>query len=131
MSITAHGYTYTETEARQRIALLAKRNEEIGASDGRVTEINALNVELAKAADAEQQRRHRAFLEEEVRKAKSELAAMKDWGRRNEPAMHRIEYEDAVTGRRPILRHTTEDGFLKAIIRLYSDPERYNVIHVD
>jgi hypothetical protein len=131
MRITAHGYTYTETEARQRIALLAKRNEEIGDSDGRVTEINALNAELAKAGKAAQDYRHRAFLAEEVHKAKSELAVMKEWGRRNEPAMHRIEYEDLVTGRRPILRHTTEDGFLKAIIRLYSNPERYNVIHVD
>jgi len=46
--IKAHGVTYTSVEqARERIADLEAKNARIGASDGRVTEINAIKDALA------------------------------------------------------------------------------------
>lgn len=55
MQITAHGKTFpTIEDARSQIAYLTSQNELHGASDGRVTEINA--VEAAIAAHTKQAR---------------------------------------------------------------------------
>lgn len=69
--------------------------------------------------------------EQQVKEARAELARMKENGRRNEPADHRIEYANLDgTGRR-VSHLTTRDGFLKAIIRLYSAPDKFDVLFVD
>jgi len=41
-TITAHGASYTEVEAIERMVTLIGLNNDLGESDGRVTEINAL-----------------------------------------------------------------------------------------
>ena len=83
-----------------------------------------------KAARAETLKRD-MWHEAQVRDARAELARMKEWGQRNEPADHRIEYANLDgTGRR-VSRLTTRDGFLKAIIRLYTNRDKFDVYHVD
>jgi hypothetical protein len=54
--IKAHGVTYTTVEqAREAIADLQAKNEAYGASDGRVTEINAIEAAIAEATPAVEQ----------------------------------------------------------------------------
>lgn len=51
--INAHGVTYTTVEqAREAVAALEADNARYGASDGRVTEINAINAAIAEQAPA-------------------------------------------------------------------------------
>jgi hypothetical protein len=141
--ITVHGRAYTVDEAIERQTELAELNEVNDDSDGRVTEGNALAEAIAAASpkpvvdaataaarwEAEKTAEARAWSSQQVRKAQSELANLKAWDRRNVPADHRIEYEDGA--HRRVAYYTTEDGFLKALIRLHSAPTRYSVIHVD
>lgn len=55
-TITAHGTTYpTVTAAKDRVAALQRDNRLYGASDGRVTEINAIEAAIAERAAKREQ----------------------------------------------------------------------------
>lgn len=140
---TVHGVTYASvTEMHARMADLMRLNKELGESDGRVTELNALhealsagyvnraNAELAllKERDA----KAAAWSAQQVAIAQRELMELKLWNTTPKPADHRVEYEEVNRGtvRRKTAYYKTEEGFLKALIRLHSKPS-ITVLHVD
>ena len=134
-AITAHGRTYpSPTEALARIAELEAGNILSGRSDGRVTEIYLIlgalsiaqaNGELANVPDA----KAAAWRSKQISDATRELAYLRESGRTKTDADHRVEYEDGT--HRRVASYTTEEGFLKALIRMHSCPTRFTVIHVD
>lgn len=140
-TITAHGKTHTAAEARLRITELQAENAAYGASDGRVTEINALTTALNTAqaetapapAPAPARRLSAAQRSTEVSAqvaaAERELA----YTERNTHGSGRIEYFDHVgtaQETRRVANYTTRDGFLRGFIK-YNTSARYDTIHVD
>lgn len=70
-----------------------------------------------------------AFAAQQVRDARAELDRLAACADGLTPADHRIEYTDG--GRRRTSYYTTREGFLRALVRLYSNPARYGVDFVD
>ena len=140
-TITAHGKTMTIAEAEARLAELAQLDAELGASDGRVTEALLIREALAAlpAEPTEEEKRaaelhanYRRHAAEQADAARRELRNLSD--DEKIPAryeIHRLQYEDAKTGRQIIARYKSEPGFLRALIRVYGDPERYFVVNAD
>lgn len=125
--ITAHGVRYTETAARAMVAKLEAENETLGASDGRVTLIEALKEGLRQDAQAEREAQDAARLEQNILRAQAELRRTE----RNTPGEGRIEYVDLRTGNRRVASYSTRDGFLRGYIKFGSHPNAYDLLFVD
>lgn len=129
-AITAHGKTYrTHLEATARIDELEQDDLVHGASDGRVTEITLIREALDAAAAARDNAKEAAWRGQQISDATRDLAYLRASGQTKTEADHRIEYEDGT--HRRISYYTTEEGFLKALIRMHSRPGRFTVINVD
>jgi len=129
-----HGRIYSSTkEMGARVYFLFSENALYGLSDGRKTELDALTEAIAKAVkdeiESDKLNAYAIHAAKQYRTALKELRSMEFWQRRNVPADHRVEYED--NGAHKVSRYTTEDGYLKGLIRLFGDPKRFNVINVD
>lgn len=139
--IKAHGKTYPNVvSALEAVSALKKLNAELGASDGRVTEINAIEEALEAARivyfdkrvaelKAETEARN-VWRAQQIAAAKKELVALAYDGLKKHEAERRIEYIDA-RGNHRVTRYITEEGFLKALIRLHSSKGRTSVINAD
>lgn len=127
-TITAHGATYpSAAAANDRIAELNKINMELGASDGRVTEITCI-MDALEAAEREEvrentRRRHAApaghvmgpEMTAEVRESERRVAALRAGAMDD----GQWRYLKVITpeGRMTRREYRTEAGFLKAYIR--------------
>lgn len=151
---TAHGRAHTVKTARARIAHLEEINaSHLGPSDGRVTEIAALEEAIAahKAAEAAEaaaerdaaeaaessalaakyaaaeERETAERLARNIRQSRAELAGME----RGTPGIGRIQYVDKKHGVTRVARYTTRDGFLRGYIRMATNPNAYGIMFVD
>lgn len=136
MSITAHGATYSSpAEAQARIAELNELNQQLGASDGRVTEIllitEAMQAEGWEKSPAEARMEQAiansraryqqtpalsAWASEQIMKAEQELAAIKRSGYDDGQWRYLKTQDDA--GRIKVRReYKTQAGFLEAFVR--------------
>lgn len=116
--ITAHGATYaTAAAAEARIAELNTINAELGASDGRVTEIMCIMEALEAAAPARPSRPAlSAWATEQIMKAEGELASIRRSGYDDGRWRYLKTQDDA--GRVKVRReYRTQAGFLTAFIR--------------
>lgn len=128
-TVTVWNITRTIAQAHEALTLLAADNAKYGESDDRISEANAIRAALAEVEQLERDRTAAQWAAGQVADASSELARMAFHGERNVPADHRIEFED--NGHRRTSYYSTRDGFLRALVRMYSRPTRFDVIHVD
>ena len=142
-AIHAHGVTYiNRAAATARAVELDHLNKSLGYSDGRVTELDALTEALSADAEATAAaapkvdyaaREQQEWAERQarlLRQARAELSVTD----RNTPQDGRIEYREnpgQPDEKRRIARYTTRDGFLRAYIRMASNPRQYSILFVD
>lgn len=134
MNMTAHGSTYgSPAEANARIAELNELNLQLGASDGRVTEI-LLITEAMQEKGWEEAPRTREAAREEARKARPQARVLSAWeseqvmkAEQELAAIKRTGYDDGQwrylktqddAGRIKVRReYKTQAGFLEAYVR--------------
>ena len=127
--IKAHGETYaTKAEAEARIAELNELNLQLGASDGRVTEIQCILEALQEAGLEAAPVRHASRIEApklgahmvaEINKARRELALIKSSGY-DDGQWRYLKFQDEA-GRVTRREYRTQKGFLKAFIKAASE----------
>lgn len=147
-TVSIWGTSYTETAdgrflMHERISRIQDENDAYGLSDDRVSERAALLDYLSAFYEAEEAKREQAEREAEQRsnaaygrrvaaEAEAELHSLR--GEPALPATHRIEFErtEASGGvRREVADYGTEQGFLRALVRMGRQPERFHLINID